>query len=98
MYSVGKILENMTAKSTDPKPPALIKPEVVTELTPLQEEVSFRTTEIEELAIETLVDLPAEPTVTGMRASLSLRSPDEYDLLQIYLQEIDSQGIKLLIV
>ena len=50
---------------------------------------------VEELSIETLVDLPipVKPTMelvqslTTMRTSLSLRLPDVYDSLQIFLQE-----------
>jgi len=46
-----------------------------------------------ELPIETLVDLPTEPTrelvpyLAAMRTSFFLRSPDVYDPLQIFLQE-----------
>jgi len=55
---------------------------------------------VKELLIETLVDLPAEytielmPSLAVMRASLSLRSSDIYDLLRLFLQ----QKIGLLIV
>ena len=38
-------------------------PEVVAELVPLQEEISFRFTEVEQLPNETLVNLLAEPTL-----------------------------------
>jgi len=61
-------------------------------------------TEVEELPIETLVDLPTELTMgllslsPPMIFSLSLRSPDVYDLLQIFLQEAGSQEIKLVMV
>ena len=46
--------------------------------------------EVEELLIETLVDLPAKSTMEllfsspVMRILVSLRSPDLYDLLQIF--------------
>jgi len=36
---MGKMLENMIAKSADPGPPTLVEPEVVAELAPLQEEI-----------------------------------------------------------
>ena len=74
---------------------------VFAELAPLQEEISSWSTEVEELPIETLLDLPVElttnlvPSLAAMRASLSLRSLDVYDLLQIILQEAGSQEIWL---
>jgi len=51
---VGKILENMTVKRADPQPPALGEPEVVAPLASLQEEISSRSTEVEELPNKTL--------------------------------------------
>ena len=57
LASVGKILKNMVAKGADSEPPALVETEVVAELAPLQEEVFFRSTQVEELPNETLVDL-----------------------------------------
>ena len=59
--------------------------------------------EVVELPIETIVDLPVEPTLelvpslTVMMASLFLRSPDVYDILQIFLQETGSQEISALV-
>ena len=107
----------MAAKVADSEPPILVEsvvvndtklePEVeesgleVVELTPLQEEISSRLTEVEVLPIETLEDFLIEPTMelvsslTVMRASLSLRSSDFYDSLQIFLQETRSQEIWL---
>ena len=84
---MGKILENMTSKLVaNPEPLVLGKPdileepglEVVFELVPLQEEISSQPTKIEELSIETLVDLSVEltielmPSLTPIRDSLSL--------------------------
>ena len=49
--------------------------------------------EVESLPVETLVDLPAEPTLelvpllAAMRVLFFLRSPEVYDSLQICLQE-----------
>ena len=69
---------------------------VIAELVSLQEEISPRPTKVVESPIETLVGLPAEltlelvPSLTAIRASLFLRSPDVYDPLQIFLQEIGS--------
>jgi len=51
---VEKILENMAAKDAYPEPPALVEPEVVVELTPLQEKISSRPTEVEKLHVEPL--------------------------------------------
>jgi len=56
-----------------------------------------------ELPIETLVDLPAEPsmdlvpTVAAMRTSFFLRLPGLYDPLQILIQEPVSQEIGILV-
>ena len=53
--------------------------------------------EVEEQLIETLVDLPPELTMKlllslpAMRVLLSLRPPDVYDLLQIFLNDAVSQ-------
>ena len=52
--------------------------------------------EVEELPVEILVDLTAEPTLelvpplAGMRVSFFLRSPDAYDPLHKCLQELGS--------
>ena len=76
----------------EPKP----RPEVAADLVSLQEEISSRPTEIVDLPIETLVDLPVEParklisSLVGMRASVFLRSPDKYDPLKICLHETGS--------
>jgi len=59
---------------------------------------------VEELHVETLVDLPTKPTLelvrslAAMRVSFFLRSPNVYDSLQICLQEPGSQEIKSLMV
>jgi len=56
--------------------------------------------EVEELPIETLIYLLTEPTMRSLSLSptmifsLSLRSPDVYDTLQIFLQEAKLQEIK----
>ena len=69
-----------------------------------QKEIFFRLTEVEELPVETFVDLSAEPTLelvfslTVMRVSIFLRSPDLNDPLQIYFQESVSQEIDTLIL
>ena len=69
-------------------------PEVVAELMSPQEKIFFsRPTEVEKLPTETFVDLSAEPTIEvvpsliAIRVSLFLRSPDEYDPLQVFLHE-----------
>ena len=69
----------------------------------LQEEISSQPTEVMELLIETLMDLPVESTrelvlsLTVMWASFFLSSPDVYNLLQIFMQEIGSQEIGVLV-
>ena len=86
---MGKILENMIVE--DPEPESEVDeaesgPEVV-ELVSLQEEISSKSTKVEELSIETLIDLSKKPTtklvssLATMRASLSLRSHDVYNPL-----------------
>ena len=68
-----------------------------------QEEISFRSTEVEEFHVETLVDFSVEPTLelvpplTVMRVSFFLRSPDVYDSLKNFLQETDSKEIGALV-
>jgi len=63
-------------------------PEFVAELVSLQEDI-FSQPRVVELPIETLVDLPTEPTMElvpsliAMRTSLLFRSPDEHDPLQM---------------
>jgi len=76
---------------------------VVAKLVLLQEEIFFRSTEVEELPNEILVDLPADPTLelvpllAVIRASFFLKSPGVYDLLQIFLQHAGSQEIDVLV-
>ena len=91
----------MTTKVADPEFSVLIETEVVdnSESEPEIEESGLKVVaelaplqEVEELRIETLLDLPVElttnlvPSLAAMKGSLSLRSPDVYDLLQIFLQ------------
>ena len=101
----------ITKVETDPEPSVVVEPdvldelesEVVTELVTLQEKTS-QSTEVEEPLIEIFVDLPAEPTMdllpssSATRVTLSLRSRDTYDPLDIFLQQAGSQEIKFLIV
>jgi len=60
--------------------------------------------EIGEPLMETSADLPAElvmelvPPTPAVRVPVTLRSPDLYDSLQIFLQETGSQLIKQFIV
>jgi len=70
LADIMKILESKTIEIIeDPKSEPEVDdklepgPEVITELVSLQEEIFFRPTEIEELPIETLVDLSAQPTL-----------------------------------
>jgi len=82
----------------DSKPESEVEepgPETDVELAPLQEEVSSRSIEVEELSNEILIDLPPlstmelVPSLADMEALFFLRSPDVYDPLQIFLQEIN---------
>ena len=67
----------------------------------IKPEVEELEPEVEELLIGTLVDLPTETPMESllfssvMRIPVSLRSPDLYDLLQIFLQDTESQKIRL---
>ena len=80
------------------------RPEVIAELEPVPEPepVPKPKPEVEEILIGTLVDLPAESTMKlllsspAMRIPVSLRSPDLYDPLQIFLQDrvIEDQVIQ----
>jgi len=60
--------------------------------------------EIEELLVETSADLPAELVIElvsstlAVRVSVSLRLPDAYDPLQIFLKAIGSQEVEFLMV
>ena len=60
--------------------------------------------EVEELPLETFIDLSTKPTlklvppVAAMRVSFFLKSPDVYDPLQICLQKPGSQEIRPLMV
>ena len=97
---MGKILESMADEDSEPKSEVVDKqesgPEAVAELVLPQEEIFSQPTEVEELPIETLLDLSAEsitelvPSLIVNRASLFLTSPDVYDLLQIFLQKTTS--------
>ena len=66
--------------------------------------MSSRPIEVEKLPIDTLVKLPPDPTMelvsslVVMKTSLSLRVPDVYDPLQIFLQETRSHVISLFMV
>jgi len=67
----------------------------------LQEEIFSQPIEVEELPIDTLVNLSTELTIELFSSvmiffSLSLRSPNIYDPLQIFLQEMGAQEIRLL--
>ena len=67
-------------------------PEVV-KLVSLQVEIFSQPIEVEKLLIKIFVDLPAEPAIklvpslSDMRTSLFLRSPGEYNPLQIFIKE-----------
>ena len=109
---MGKLLTSYAAKvDSDPEPPVLVEPDIVDEpnsevvgKSELESEMKESVQEVEEPLIETLVDLPAEPTMdlvpslTTMRASLFLRLSDVYDPLQVFLQETCSHEINLLMV
>ena len=101
--SVPEIDDNL-----EPKPEVYDKleprPEVIVESVSQQEEVSLQPMEVEDLPIDTLVDLPAEttlelvPPLSVMNVLFFLTSPDVYDPLRICLQEPDSQEIRPLMV
>jgi len=83
LTSMQKLLASYVAKiDPDPEPPVLIESDIVENPEPKPE--------VEEPLIEILADLPAEPTrelvpsLTVMRASLFLRSPNIYNSLQIF--------------
>jgi len=52
---------------------------------------------VNEPLIETLVDFPVEPTIEPYLTCIFLRSPDVYDPLKIFLQEIGSPDIGALV-
>jgi len=90
----------------EPEPEVVDEPESepeVVELVPLQEDMSSRPKEVKKFPIETLINLAAEPTMklvpslVFIRTSLSLRLPDVYDPLQIFLHETVSQETGTLI-
>ena len=49
-------------------------PEIIAELVSLQEEISSRPTEVEELSIETFVDLPTEPNMELVLSLAAMRA------------------------
>jgi len=80
------------------------EPKVVEDSEPEQKieesESEVKESEVEEPLIETHIDLPEESTMKliSFLTAISLRSSDIYDLLQIFLREIGSQEINLLMV
>ena len=93
----------MTGKvDIDSESPILVESDIVDESEPKVIEDSETKSEVEKPSIETLVDLPKElirnlvPSLTAMRASL--RSPNVYYPLQIFIHETGSQNINLLMV
>jgi len=49
-------------------------PEIIAVLVSLQEEISSRPTEVEELPIETFVDLPTEPSMELVLSLVAMRA------------------------
>jgi len=100
LEGIRKIIKGMVAKfDIDSEPPVLIEPDIVDivyEPNSKVVEYSEPEAEVEELLIETLVDLSVESimelvsSLSVMRASLFLRSHDVYDPLQIFLHETRS--------
>ena len=92
----SKAVEVVEDPELEPEVNHTPEPEVIVELVSLQEEIFPWPTEVVELPIEILIDLPAEitfelvPSLAVMRVSLFLRSYDVYDPLQIFLQETGS--------
>jgi len=108
LTGIVKMLESKAVEvveDSEPEPEINDRPgpEVAAELVSPQEEVFPRPMKVVRLSIEILVDLPVEPTMelapslTVIRASIFLRSPDVYDPLQIFLQKLVSQEIGTLI-
>ena len=104
LVGVGKTLESMTVEGPESEVDEPESgPEVVAELVSPQEDISSWPIEVEDLPTETLVDLLAEstmklvPSLATKRASLFLRTPNEYDHLQIFLQETVSREVGTLI-
>jgi len=75
------------------------EPKVVEDSEP-EQKIEESESEVEEPLIETHIDLPEESTMKliSFLTAISLRSSDIYDLLQIFLREIGSQEINLLMV
>jgi len=69
----------------DPKHPVLVEPDIVDE--PDSEVVDEAELEsgVKEPLMKTLVDLPVESIMESSLTAISLRSPDVYDPLQIFL-------------
>ena len=81
----------------DPEPPALDEPNIIDEPDSVVIDEAELESEVKEHLIETLVNLPMEPTMESSLTTISLRSPDVYDSLQIFLQEIGSLEIGVLV-
>jgi len=82
------------------EPPILAEPEAVNELEPKSHTVYEPELEVKEPLIKTLVKLSVEPTMELVPSltCILLRSPDVYDLLQIFLQETGSQEFSIFMV
>jgi len=105
LVGMGKILESMTVKDPEPRVKSCwwarvkVRARSCCWISVTVRKISSQLTEIEKLPTETLVDLLTEPTMElvssleAMRDSLFLRSPDEYDPLQIFLTVSQEVGI-----
>ena len=113
LNDIRKLLASQAAKNDISLEPTFLvepdildepKPEVVADLVPLQKIFPSWPIEVKEPLVEIFVNLPAEfimdllPSSPAIRVPLSLRLPDTYDPLQIFLQQTGSHEIKLLMV
>ena len=71
----------------DPEPPVLVEPDIIDEPDSEVADEAELEPEVKEPLIETLVYLRVEPTMEPSLTAISLRSPDVYDSLQIFLHE-----------
>ena len=96
LASVGKILENMTAKGANPEPLALSSLKLLLRWHHSNKRFPPGPQKLKSSVIRSLYIFPAKPILklilplAAMRTSFFLISPDVYDSLQIFLQETSS--------
>ena len=95
-YKESEVIDKSKPEAVDepdPESPVLVEPDIVDESDSEVADETELEPEVKDL-IATHVDLPIEPTMnfssSAITVPLSLKSPDVYDHLQIFLEATDS--------